>query len=90
MSHRSSSPISSGQTLIIGLFGVLFYVVMKLGLEEITNELIFHNGLGALIGVPFGSQVEILNERIMARFGKTLSTSQNVDRTDWTRFGRSP
>ena len=53
MSHRSSSPISSGQTLIIGLFGVVFDVVMKLGLEEITNELIFHNDIGAHIGVPF-------------------------------------
>ena len=37
---------------------MLFDVVMELGLEEITNELIFHNGKGALIaytkviGVP--------------------------------------
>ena len=30
---------------------MLFDVVMKLGLEEITNELIFHNGIGALKGV---------------------------------------
>ena len=28
---------------------MLFDVVMELGLEEITNELIFHNGKGALI-----------------------------------------
>ena len=65
MSHRSSSPISSGQTLIIGLFGVVFDVVMKLGLEEITNELIFHNDIGVHIGVPI---LTYFNGRALVQF----------------------